>query len=51
MEEIFSFEKLKISFSEIPFQKKPPHASLSLVLISEEINREEVICKNEKRVP
>ena len=25
---IFSFQKLKISFSEIPFQKRPPHAQL-----------------------
>ena len=27
---LFGFQKLKISFSEIPFQKKPPHASLKI---------------------
>ena len=31
VKEIFSFQKLKILFSEIIFQKKPPHASLILL--------------------
>ena len=48
VKEIFSFQKLKISFSEILFQKKPPHASL--VVLFQLCNREEAICRNEKRV-
>ena len=31
VKEIFSFQKLKILFSEILFQKRPPHASLILL--------------------
>ena len=31
VKEIFSFQKLKISFSEILLQRKPPHASLVLL--------------------
>ena len=43
MEEIFGFQKLKISFSEILFQEKPsPRVIISIVLIA---YREEVICK------
>ena len=45
VKEIFGFQKLKISFSEILFQKKTPHASL--VLLFQLRNREEVICRNE----
>ena len=48
MKESFGFQKLKFSFSEILLQKKPPHASLVLLFLLR--NREEVICKNEKRV-
>ena len=47
MKEIFSFQKLIISFSEILFLMRPPHASL--ILLFQMLNREEVICKNEKR--
>ena len=43
---IFGFRKLKISFSEIHFQKKPSHTSL--IPLFELRNREEVSCKNEK---
>ena len=46
--ETFGFQKLKILFGEILFQKKPPHASL--VLLSQLHNREEIICRNEKHV-
>ena len=46
---MFGFQKLKISFSQILFQKKLPYASL--VLVFQFRNREEVICSsNEKRV-
>ena len=48
MKEIFGFQKLKISFSEILFQKKPLHASL--ILLFQLRNREEVTCKIGKRV-
>ena len=48
VKEIFSFQKLKMSFSEILFQKKLPNASL--ILLFKLRNREEVIYKNEKRV-
>ena len=44
----FKFGSLKISFSEILFQKKPPHTSL--VLLFQLRKREEVVCTNEKRV-
>ena len=47
VKEIFGFQKLKISFSEILFQKKPPHASLVLLFL---LRNREVICRNEKRV-
>ena len=46
MKETFTFQKLKISFSEILFQKKLPHASLVLLFWLR--NKEEVIRKNEK---
>ena len=48
VKEIFGFQKLKISFSEILFQKNP--SQVSLVLLLQLPNREEVICRNEKRV-
>ena len=48
MKEFFSFQKLKISFCEILFQRKPPHASS--VLLFQLRHKEELICKNEKRV-
>ena len=48
VKEIFSFQKLKIPFREILFQKKPPHALL--ILLFELLNREKYICKNEKSV-
>ena len=41
VKEIFNFQKLKILFSEILFQKKPPLASL--VLLFELRNKEEVV--------
>ena len=41
----FWLSKAKNFFSEILFQKKPPHASL--VLLFQLCNREEVICINE----
>ena len=47
VKEIFGFQKLKISFSEILFPKKPPHASLVLLFL---LRNREVICRNEKRV-
>ena len=47
LKEIFSFQMLKISFSEIFLQKKPPHVSLVLLFY---LRNKEVICKNEKRV-
>ena len=47
VKEIFGFQKLKISFSEILFQKKPLHASLVLLFL---LRNREVICRNEKRV-
>ena len=47
VKEIFGFQKLKISFSEILFQKKPSHASLVLLFL---LRNREVICRNEKRV-
>ena len=46
--EIFSFQKLEISFSKILFQKKLSHALL--ILLFKLRNREEVTCKTEKRV-
>ena len=48
VKEIFGFQKLKILFNEILFQKKTPH--FSLVLLFQLRNREEVICGNEKCV-
>ena len=48
VKEMFSFQELKISFSEILFQKKPLHSSLILSFYVH--NREEVIRKNEKCV-
>ena len=48
MKEMFGFQKLKVSFNEILFKKKPPHSSL--VLLSQLRNREKVICRNEKRL-
>ena len=47
VKEIFSFQKLKISFIEILFQKKSPHASL--ILLFQLRNREKVICKPKKK--
>ena len=44
VKEIFSSQKLNISFSEILLQRKPPHASL--VLLFQSRNKEEVIFKN-----
>ena len=44
-ERIFSFQKLKVSFSEIFLQRKLPHASVVLLR-----NKEKDIYKNEKRV-
>ena len=44
----FWLSKLKILFSEILFQKKPPH--VSLVILFQLGNREEVIHRNEKCV-
>ena len=44
----FWLSKLKILFSEILFQKKPPHASL--VILFQSRNREEVIYRDETRV-
>ena len=46
MKEILSFQKLKISFSEILLLKKPSHASL--VIFFDLHNKEEVICKNKE---
>ena len=46
VKDIFSFQKLKISFREILLQRKPPHALL--VLLSLLRNKKEVICKNVK---
>ena len=40
VKEMFGFQKLKISFSEILFQKKLPYASL--ILLFQLCNREEV---------
>ena len=48
VKEIFSFQKLKVLVREIPFQKKPPRSSLVLSFYLR--NRQEVICKNGKRV-
>ena len=46
MKEIFSFQKLKISFSKILLLKKPSHESLVLLFYLH--NKEEVIYKNNK---
>ena len=46
MKEILSFQKLKISFSEILLLKKPSHASLVILFYLH--NKEEVICKNKE---
>ena len=48
VKEMFGFQKLKISFSEILFQKKSPYASL--ILLFQLCNREEVFSKNEQPV-
>ena len=44
----FSFQKIKISFSEILFQRKLPRTPS--VLLFQLRHKEELICKNEKRV-
>ena len=46
VKEVFGFQNLKVSSSDILFQKKPAH--VSLILLFWLLDRSEVICENEK---